>query len=191
MGRRTLFLAAGHGGKDKGNTSAGIVEADELIRFTAGVRGWFSRNAIPDALGGAMFVPDSLDLVGQLQWVRFWKPNAADGDLAIDFHLDYNANRPTGGALVIHNDHSVAQSFAERFLTGWCKRTSIKSNGVHLGRDVAMKWRGWDDFGWTARPWPAVIIELGSLNCHWDMVTIRDPLAQAVAARLVWETFAQ
>lgn len=191
MGRKTLFLAAGHGGTDPGNTAAGIVERDELLGIAAGMRRWSRLRQQPQGLGGLIFLDDGLDLVGQLRALRGWRPSVADGDLAIDLHLDYNAHRPSGGALVIHNGVGQAATLGALVLRRWCAATGIVSNGIHLGRQVAPLWRSWDDYGWTRpRAWPALILELGSLNCASDMVIARDPLAQALLHTLVIEAWA-
>jgi hypothetical protein len=141
-------------------------------------------------LGGLVFLDDSLDLLGQLRALHRWQPSVADGDIAVDVHLDYKASRPRGGALVIHNGVGQAAAIGALFLRRWCAATGIVSNGIHLGREVAPAWRGWDDFGWTRpRGWPALILELGSLNCASDMAIARDPLAQALLLTLVLEAW--
>lgn len=189
MGRKTLFLAAGHGGSDPGTTAAGSVERDELLAIVGGMRRWSRLRQQPQGLGGLIFLDDGLDLLGQLRSLYRWRPSVADGDLAIDLHLDYNVNRPRGGALAIHNGVGPAAALGARVLRHWCAATGIVSNGIHLGRQVAPLWRGWDDFGWTRPGWPALILELGSLNCASDMLIARDPLAQALLLTLVIEAW--
>lgn len=190
MSKSTLFLTAGHGGSDRGNTAvAGLVERDETIAIVSGMRAWFVAYGIPSGVGGAVFLPDALDLAGQLQRLKLWRLNEADGDLALDFHLDYAANRPSGGAMVIINRYASAQMFADRFLARWCAATGIRSNGIHYGDVVAPLWRGFTNFGHTAQPWPAAIVELGSLNNAGDMATVRNPVTQALAAQFVYEAW--
>lgn len=190
MGHKTLFLAAGHGGTDPGNTAAGIAERDELIGIVSGMRRWSRLRLLPQGLGGLVFLDDGLDLRGQLRALYGWRPSVADGDLAIDLHLDYDARRPRGGALAIHNGVGQAAALGALVLRRWCAATGIVSNGIHLGRQVAPAWRGWDDFGWTRpRAWPAIILELGSLSCASDMAIARDPLAQALVLTLLIEAW--
>lgn len=190
MGHKSLFLAAGHGGADAGNTAAGVVERDELLAIAGGMRRWSRLRQQQQGLGGLIFLDDDLDLLGQLRVLHRWRPSTGDGDLAVDLHLDYNRNRPRGGALVIHNGVGQAAAIGALILRRWCAATGIVSNGLHLGRQVAPLWRGWDDFGWTRpRAWPALILELGSLNCASDMTTVRDPLAQVLLLTLVLEAW--
>jgi N-acetylmuramoyl-L-alanine amidase len=190
VGIKSLFLAAGHGGADRGNTAAGMVERDELIALAGGMRRWSRLRQQPQGLGGLIFLDDGLDLLGQLRALARWRPSAVDGDLAIDLHLDYNARRPRGGALAIHNGVGQAATHAATMLGRWCAATGIVSNGMHLGRQVAPIWRGWDDFGWTRpRGWPAVILECGSLNSAADMAIVRDPQAQALLLTLIVESW--
>lgn len=189
MGAATLFLSAGHGGADRGNTAAGVVEADELISIVGGMRDWFRGYGIPHQAGGAVFLPDRLDLGGQLRYLGLWRPSEADGDLALDLHLDYAASRPSGGAMIIVSRHPRAERFAERLLARWCAVTGIQNNGIHHGDVVAPKWRGWPNYAWTARRWPAAIVELGSLNNAADMATVRSPVRQALAAQMIWEAY--
>ena len=99
MGAKTLFLAAGHGGTDRGNTSTGLVEAEELRRIVGGMRRMAALLGLPAGLGGIVFLPDELDLAGELRALQGWRPAAADGDLAVDWHLDYRAGGE--GALVL------------------------------------------------------------------------------------------
>lgn len=190
MGHKSLFLAAGHGAADPGNTAAGIVERDELIGIAAGMRRWSRLRGQRLGLGGLIFLDDNLDLLGQLRALHRWRPSTDDGDLAIDLHLDYNNKRPRGGALVIHNGVGQAAALGALILRTWCSATGIVSNGLHLGRQVAPPWRGWDDYGWTRpRDWPALILEIGSLNCASDMATVRDPMAQALLLTLITEAW--
>ena len=189
MGARTLFLASGHGGADRGNTASGFVEADECVAIIGDVRRWFTAIGVPPSLGGAIFLDDGLDLNGQLQRLKLLRPTEADNDLCLDWHLDFAATRPAGGAMVITNDRPAAKQWAHDFLTQWCDATGIRSNGVHLGAVAAPKWRGWPDFGWTRPAWPACIVELGSLNNARDMRIVRDPLSRALAAHLAWACY--
>ncbi len=184
MGQKTLFVAAGHGGTDCGNTAAGIVERDELIAIVRDMRAWFKQRALPNALGGYIITPDELDLKGELAYLAPWKLSRADGDLAVDVHLDYRPN--SSGALVLHNGGS-AKTFADRFLPAWCRAAGIRNNGVHYGPDVAMAWRGWPNFGFLAVDYPAVIIELGCLNDPQDMEKVRRPIVRHLLAELIWE----
>jgi hypothetical protein len=191
MGIKSLFVAAGHGGADAGNTSAGSVERDELIAVVGGMRRWSRLRRQPQGLGGLIFLDDGRDLLGQLRSLYRWRPSVADGDLAVDLHLDYSAGRPRGGALAIHNGVGRAAAIGAEVLRRWCAATGIVSNGVHLGRQVAPLWRGWDDYGWTRpRDWPALILEIGSLNAAHDMAIARDPLAQALLLTLLLEAWA-
>ena len=189
MGKQTLFVCAGHGGTDPGNTATGVVERDELIGIVGGMRRWATLLQVPQGLGGVVFLDDGLDLPGQVRVLQRWGASAADGDLAVDLHLDYRRDRPGGGALVIHNGVGGARTLGAEFLRRWCAHTGTTSNGVHLGREVAPAWRGWKDFGWTRQRWPAVIVELGSLNSERDMATVRDPFCQALALMLLQEVW--
>lgn len=189
MGKATLFLTAGHGGADRGNTAAGICERDELIGIVGGMRTWFERYGIAHQVGGGIFLSDALDLAGQLQHLKMWRLKEADGDLALDMHLDYASARPSGGAMVIISRHPLAKRFADRFLPRWCQATGIQNNGIHYGDVVAPKWRGWPNFGHTSQDWPAAIVELGSLNNARDMAMVRSPVMQALAAQFSWEAY--
>lgn len=189
MGKSTVFIAAGHGGQDCGNTASGAVERDELLGITQGVRDWYGALNITPGLGGAVFLDDQLDLAGEVAALKPWKLD--QGDLAIDLHLDFKPAKERGGALVLHNGRPLAQRFARAFLPRWCELTGIISNGVFLGPEVAPLWRGWDNFGFLRPPWPSVIIELGCLNAPHDMQQVRNPLFQHVLGQVVWETFNQ
>ena len=191
MGEATLFVAAGHGGTDRGNTSAGPIEAGELRRIVGGMRRWSQLAQMRAGLGGLVFLDDGLDLQGELRVLAGGKLTAADGDLAADIHLDYRAADPGGGALVLYDEAPYARTIAELFLERWCTATGIKSNGGHRSTAAAGAWRGWRDFGFTAAPWPGLIVELGSLNCERDMVVVRDPLYQALALTLLHDAWRQ
>ncbi len=193
MGKQTLFIAAGHGGTDKGNTTAGIVERDELIAIVGGMRHWLQQAGYLHGLGGVIFLEDRLDLAGEIAALDAWKLTAADGDMAVDFHLDYRAGRADGGALVLYDETPYALAFGQQFLTHWCAATGIKNNGNYRSNVVAKPWRGWDDFGFCRPRWPGVIVELGCLNCAHDMRVVRSPYFQALAAQIalnVWQQVA-
>ncbi len=189
MGKQTLFIAAGHGGADVGNTAAGVVERDELIQIVRGMRRWCHLNAVATGLGGVVFLDDVLDLQGEINALEAWKLTAADGDMAIDFHLDYRAGRSDGGALILYDETPYALPFAKLFLQRWCAATGIKNNGGFRSNEVAKAWRGWPDFGFCRPKWPGVIVELGCLNCASDLAAVRNPYYQAVAVQIalnVW-----
>lgn len=188
MGAATLFLAAGHGGADRGNTAAGVVERDELVRIVAGMRLWYRLTGVPQGLGGVVFLDDELDLLGEIKALERWHISTADGDLAVDVHLDYRPG--SSGALVIYDEAPQSKRFAERFLSRWCNATGIRNNGIHRSNVVAPAWRGWDDFGFCRpRQWAGVIIELGCLNSATDLAIVRNPVYQALAAQLAWEAW--
>lgn len=187
MGKATLFLAAGHGGTDRGNTSAGIVERDELVAFTGTIRRWYSLIGIPQQLGGAIFLDDELDLLGELKVLETWKLSERDGDLAVDLHLDFRQN--SSGALVLYDESAIGRRVGETFLQRWCAATGIRNNGAYRSADVARPWRGWDDFGFCRPRWPGIIVELGCLNSPNDMAIVRNPLFQALAGQFLWEAW--
>lgn len=188
MGQQTLFIAAGHGGADRGNTAAGVIERDELLQVAGGMRRWAGLlGERLNALGGVVFLPDQLDLIGEITAIgQQWKASSADGDLAIDVHLDFRPG--SSGALILYDEAPQSKQFAERFLPRWCQATGIRNNGVFRSNAVAQAWRGWDDFGFC-RPtgWAGVIIELGCLNAALDLEVVRDPYYQAVAMQLIRE----
>ncbi len=189
MGAKTLFLSAGHGGADAGNTAAGPVERDELIGIAGGMRRMAALLGYRAGLGGVVFLDDGLDLQGQLAALRGWKPSAADGDLGVDLHLDYHRNRPSGGALVIYDEQERSKRIADVLLQRWCKATGIQSNGIHRSTEFAQRNRGFPDFGFCAPAWPGIIFELGSLNNARDMSVVRDPFCQALALHLIVEAW--
>ena len=189
MGTSTLFIAAGHGGRDAGNTATGQVERDELLAFAGGIRRWCRAMRIVHGLGGVVFLDDGLDLAGEVAAMRAWKASARDGDLAVDLHLDYRANDTRGGALVLYDETAYTRGWAETWLERWCTATGIRSNGVHRSTDAARGWRGWPDFGFTAPAWPGVIVELGCLNSPADLAIVRNPFWQAFAAQLLVDTW--
>lgn len=190
MGTPLLVLAAGHGGTDRGNVTTGIVERDELIRIAGGMRMWFHLNSIPEQLGGAVWIDHDLDLAGELAAIKQWKLRETDGDLAVNLHLDYNASRLQGGALMIYDESPTAKRVAEVVLARWCAATGIVNNGVHRSVVVARRWRNFDDFGFC-RPseYGGLIFELGSLNSTHDMQIVRNPVYQALAAQFLWEAW--
>lgn len=191
MGKRTLFLAAGHGGSDPGNTAAGVIERDELIRFTDGVKRWLTLTHVQiGGAGGVVILDHALDLAGEVTAIGRWRPSAADGDLAINFHLDYRPKDLVGGALGVVDETPYARTFADRFLRSWCLATGIRFNGVHASKAAAASWRGWDDFGFCRPAWPGLILELGCLSHPPDLVIVRDPLCQALAAQLIKDVWA-
>jgi N-acetylmuramoyl-L-alanine amidase len=188
MGKSTIVYASGHGGHDKGNTTTGIIERDELISITAGMRRWFELNNHPiQQAGGVVFIDNGLELAGELTAIRDWKLNAADDDLAINGHLDYR--RGGSGALVICNQLPLAQQVARQFLARWCEETGIRNNGVHDSKRWARTQRGWNNMGFCAVNYPAIIVEFGCLNSEFDMQRVRDGVNQALAAQLFWETW--
>jgi hypothetical protein len=186
MGKRTLFLAAGHGGNDRGNTSAGVNERDELITFTNGVKRWLdlTHTQIGGA-GGVVILDHKLDLAGEIKEIGRWTPSSTDGDLAINFHLDYRPKDMAGGALAIVDETPYARTFAEQFLRDWCLATGIRFNGVHYSKQAAAAWRGWDDYGFCRPTWPGLILELGCLSHAPDLAIVRDVMCQALAAQII------
>lgn len=184
MGQPTLLIAAGHGVDDPGNTTTGHIERDELIHITAGMRRWFELNQYRlQQVGGVVFIDNQLALAGEVHAIRAWRPRAADGDVAINIHLDYR--RGGSGALAICNQFALAQRLSHDFLEAWCKATGIKNNGVHDSRTWARTQRGWNDMGFCAVDWPAIILELGCLNSDSDMTLVLDAQIQALAAQLL------
>lgn len=189
MGKRTLFLAAGHGGPDRGNvTRSGVVERDELLAIVGVMRARFAVRGIPTGVGGAVFLDDILDLGGQMEAMKAWKANSADGDLGLDIHLD---NKPgDSGALILYDEAPQSKRFAEMFLPRWCAATGIKSNGIHRSAEVAQRWRGWDDYGWCRpRDWSGAVVELGCANNQRDLGAVRNHENRLLAANLIWEVW--
>lgn len=183
MGIPTLFIAAGHGGTDRGNTASGNIEAHETIRFVDGMNAWFQRYGVPASLGGCITLLHNLDLQGQIKAITDWK--LTPPDLALDIHLDYRNG--SSGALVIYDEHPHGRRFAEAWLRRWCEATGIRNNGAHYGPAVARDWRGWSNFGWCAPRYPGLILELGCINSPSDLAKIRTPMNQALCAQIVWE----
>jgi N-acetylmuramoyl-L-alanine amidase len=189
MGAQTLFIAAGHGGQDKGNTSAGIIERDELIQIVGGMRKWFADLSVPNGLGGVVFLDDALDLAGEISTLQRWRPTAADSDMAVNVHLDFKPTKADGGALVLYDETPYARAFSEYFLIRWCKATGIANNGVFRSSDVARSWRGWDDFGFCRPGWPGVIVELGCLSHVRDMQIVRNQYYRLLAGQLIYNAW--
>jgi hypothetical protein len=189
VGVPTLFLAAGHGGSDKGNTAAGFIEAEETIKIVESIRKWYAFRRVPTGLGGCVFLNDSLDLVGQLGALGPWKLDA--GDLAVDIHLDYKAG--ARGAMVIVDETTLAQRFGQVFLAEWCRATGIPTAGVGIfdSKLAAKQWRSWSDYGWCAPRWPGVIVELGRMNAGDDMAIVRNPVYQVMAGEIIWHAWQQ
>lgn len=189
MGKQTLVLCAGHGGKDAGNTAAGPIERDEVIAVVDDMQRWLRLRGVPQGLGGAVVLDHRLDLAGELTALQAWKLNAADSDLAVDVHLDHKPG--ASGALVLYNEAPLAKRVAEQFLQRWCQATGIRNNGAFYGKAVARQWRGpqWTNFGFLAVPYPAIIIELGCLNSAHDMQVVRSPLHRALAAQVLYEAW--
>lgn len=188
MGKATLFIAAGHGGRDAGNVATGHVERDELVAFVGGMRRWFAATRTAPGLGGVVMLDDHLDLRGEVAEIGRWRPMARDGDLAVDVHLDYRANE-RGGALVVYDESAYGRQWAETWLERWCAATGIRSAGVHRSTEAARRWRGWSDYGFTAPAWPGAIVELGCINHAADLAIVRDPFWQAFAAHLLVATW--
>jgi N-acetylmuramoyl-L-alanine amidase len=189
VGKATLFIAAGHGGNDRGNTATGHVERDELIAFTGGMRRWYDALGVRQGLGGVVFLDDKLDLGGEVAAMKPWRASERDGDLAVNIYLDYRARDTRGGALVLYDETTSARTWAEAWLRRWCAATGIRSNGVHRSTDAARAWRGWPDYGWTAPAWPGVIVELGCLNSPADLAVVRNPFWHAFAAQMVLDVW--
>jgi N-acetylmuramoyl-L-alanine amidase len=185
MGKPTLFLAAGHGGTDKGNTTTAYVERDELIVIVDHMVKWLSGYGVPTGVGGYVKIDHSHALSGEIAAITGWKPDGAD--LALDVHLDYRTG--SSGALVIVDQTPIARRFAERWLPRWCARTGIKNNGIHDSIDWATRQRGWSDMGFCAPRWPGAILELGCLNAPHDMSIVRNDQMRYLCAQLVWETW--
>ena len=188
MGQRTLFIAAGHGGNDRGNTSGNYIERDENLKITHGMYNWCVLNQVPMGIGGVLFLDDALDLLGENAFLKAVKANKKDGDYAIDIHLDW---RPKGsGALVIVDEDPYGRSFSEGFLRRWCTTTGIVNNGVHDSKQWATKQRGWDDMGFCRPPaYGAGIWELGCLNHIPDMKIVQNPVYQALVMQFIWEAW--
>lgn len=187
MGKPTLFLAAGHGGADPGNTASGLCERDELIAFTATLRDWYRAMSVPVELGGAIFLDDALALEGELAVLNKWNLKAVDNDLAVDLHLDYKPG--ASGALILFDESEIGKQVGGHFLLRWCQATGIHNNGIFRSSEVAGPWRGWDDFGFCRPRWPGIIIELGCINSASDMQVIRHPMYRALAGQFLWEAW--
>lgn len=189
MGAKTLFIAAGHGGKDKGNTAVPpYVEADETQKITDQMYVWSTLNGVKRGLGGIVFLDDVLDLLGQVQAMNAWKANSKDGDLGVDIHLDYR--RGGRGALVLHDETAQSQQVGLAFLRRWCNQTGIPNNGMHPSKKFAQENRGFDDFGWCRpREWGGIIVELGCLNSPPDMAIVTNPTYQHLVMQFLWEAF--
>lgn len=189
MGSRTLFVAAGHGGNDRGNTSVPpYVEADETQKITDRMYEWATLNGVKRGVGGIVFLDDVLDLLGQLDAMKAWKANSQDGDLGVDIHLDYR--KGGRGALVLHDENLISLKVGAAFLRRWCNVTGIPNNGLHPSKLFAQQNRGFDDFGWCRpREWGGIIIELGCLNSPVDMSICTNPTYQHLAMQFLWEAF--
>lgn len=187
MGSATLMVCAGHGGNDRGNTSTGYVERDELITIKQSITTWLRLKQVPLGIGGIVLIDDSLDLEKEIQAITELNANVLDGDLAIDLHLDYQPGTISGGALAIYDETLLSKHFGMVFLERWCSTTGIPNRGIHRSSTVAPLWRGWEDFGFCKPSWPGVIIELGTLNAQHDMEILQSPIYQAFIGELLWE----
>jgi N-acetylmuramoyl-L-alanine amidase len=187
VGIPTLFLAAGHGDEDRGAKADGLREADLLIAFVGGMREARAACGAPARLGGVVFLDDALDLAGELQALKAWKPTAQDRDLCIDFHLDFKPG--TSGALVLYDEQPVSKRFAKLWQQRWCALTGIKDNGIHPAKASARAWRGWDDYGWTRPDWPGCIVELGCVNSAFDRMRIAQRVVRTSAMALAWQCY--
>lgn len=187
MGKQTLFIAAGHGGDDKGNTTTGLVERDLVIDVVNMAWKWYQiAEELKREPGGVVVIDHQKALAGEIADINAWKPDS--GDLALNVHLDYKAGSRGALCLVDREPRSVA--WAKLFLERWCKLTKIPSRGVHDSQTVAPSWRGWSDFGFCAAPrFPGVIVELGCLNSAEDMAVIRDPVHQILFAHCAWQAW--
>ncbi len=188
MSAATLFIAAGHGGTDPGNTSTEFIERDEVITVVDIMERWYRATAEPvkiNEVGGIIFIDHRHALPGEIQAIEAWKPDA--GDLGINVHLDFKKNN--SGALILTDDAPLSKAFSELFLPQWCAMTHIKNNGVWDSKQAAKAWRGWPDYGFCARTWPGIILELGCLSSPADMKCVRDRLNQCLLAHLIWKTW--
>jgi N-acetylmuramoyl-L-alanine amidase len=180
----TLFYAAGHGGKDAGNTSAGYNERDELIRIAGHIAEWYRLLGIPPGLGGAVKLDDRYDVKGEVKQLKKWQLTPHQ-DLAVDLHLDYRDGK--GGALMLVDDTLEAQTWAQYVHPRWCKATGIKDNGIHNAQHWAQTQRGFPDFHFTAQDWPGVIWELGCMTCAADMDCLKEHHFCLLAGQLMWD----
>lgn len=188
MSSPTLFLAAGHGGADKGNTSTEFVERDELITIVNQMARWYDLCLeLPRAPGGVVIIDHALELAGTIKAIEAWRPDA--GDLAIDIHLDFK--KGSSGALILVDEQPTAKAFAEAFLPDWSRATGIRNGGVWDSKRAAQQWRGWPDYGFCARKWPGIILEIGCLNSGSDMQCVKDQFNQTMLAHLVWKTWTE
>lgn len=185
MGKPTLFIAAGHGGTDKGNTTTRFCEADELIVIVDHMTKWLDNYGISSGVGGYVQIDHTHALQGEIGAINAWKPDG--GDLAIDVHLDYRNG--SSGALVIVDESEIGMKWSKLFLDRWCNRSGIKNNGIHDSKVWATTQRGWTDMGFCRPRWPGVILELGCLNSNHDMSIVKNDLMRYVAAQFMWEAW--
>lgn len=187
MGTKTLGLSFGHGGTDAGLVHNGVKERDELIEIGKTMRLWCAQLGIPDAFGGVKFVDDQLALPGEIKAFTGWQFNAGDRDLAVNIHLDSAAR----GALAIYDTTPYTKVFAQRWLDMWCRATGIAHRGIYDSKHWARTARGWPDMGFSAGPFPGVILELGSMPSDYDMDVVRDEYWRAFAVQSmidIWRT---
>lgn len=189
MGKPTLFIDTGHGAQDRGNVTTAFVEAEELRQFTTSMEAWArSTGKVVNRAGGIVFVNRGLALADSIRHIQDdWK--ADGGDLCVDVHLDYNAG--TSGALVIVDQTANMRVLAEKLLAMWCAATGLKNRGVHDSKVAARNWRKWNDYGFTAAPFPGWIFEAGCLNSPGDMAVCRQRYYQALAMELLWEVWSE
>lgn len=181
--KSTLFIAAGHGGRDMGASAHGYYEANIMIRFVRTMHQEAIRRQYKLGLGGIVFLDESLDLLGQLGALKAWSPNVEDGDLAFDLHMDFKPG--TSGGLMLVDETDLARNVGRRVQTLWTDATGIKNNGIHDAKTSAVAWRGFSDFGWTRPAWPAGIWELGCINSIKDIRKVLDPKNAALAMNML------
>lgn len=186
MGKPTLFIAAGHGDDDPGNSSVpGVVERDELITIVGRIKRWHILNGRSINVGGCVFIDDRHKLQGEIDAIRAWKPD--DRDLAVDVHLDYGGSGR--GALALIDGSELARAWSHAFLPRWCAATGIVFRGIHDSRQFAQANRSWPDFGFTGAAFPGVIVELGHMDNVFDLEIVRDPIYQVLAGEFMWQAW--
>lgn len=190
MGASTLFVCAGHGGADKGNTMGKYVERDELIRVVDTMHSLWRGMGIVHGVGGQVTIPHNLNLAGEIPAIQAWKPDL--GDLALDIHLDWRGASGGSGAMVIVDETVMGNLWAVEFLERWCRLTGIKKGPIADSKTWAQEVRKWgpgSDMGFCRPRFPGVIVELGCMNSESDMRVIQNPAMIQALGVLIWDTW--
>lgn len=193
MGKPTLFIAAGHGGTDRGNVSTQYVEAACTKAFVDSMRAWTHAQRIPLGLGGVVFLSHELDLAGQIEYMEQAGASLSDGDWGVDIHFDYAASPKRRGAMAIADTSIIAREAARQFLVEWQLQTGIPNNGVADSKTWAQRSRRWgpgSDMGWC-RPaiWGGTILELGFLSSAADMMILLQAHVPGIAMDILWNSW--